>query len=715
MKNTITTFSHKLSNSLDLNEFKHITAKQVDQMINSVQPRFKSKQPDSFDNLYPFSKDILLDDVGCMHGPYESDNLVVDTSESAASSDSDDYNDITDLYTDKDMYSAGSISTNPTERTSYFSKDLVALKFGNDDAALRNDKSTSSKVSLDAEHELHKFEKILERNFLKRFDQQMYKEDILFSELNSITGSDVFIKFQYLKNIMELDDNYIESETFTTKDISVELQGKNFIHMNSSLSESFPSSLYLNKFMSKPSAKKCSFKPPSRNVRNKLLASRTKNMEKRDADNDDYIINNDSISSESHNITRRVPTRRSSRPNSILFNVKKSKVPKRGTNIKRNLSKSDKSSAGKSEASTILRQKSHKRAIDALSSKGSSKYRDMDYPTNYKDLKSNVSLLDLYDSDGEGKNKFQKVNIVVEPSSPRLSKIDDEYNPITDALSNIGLEWQPWTNSNSSLDEPEDSHRTDTSLPSFSPNTDTEKSISMASGSQKLSSMSRTASSLKLLPLNKWKSKSKASTENLKISESPILISSVKANKRTDKPLIRQLTEKLIKNKKENEIKDDPLKPILPAEVQHNDLEREFRFSSPDMTTDADDEFNTKSSEMNHNYVIAPKLTYNETSSYYGTQSTAPSFSNTSINEEPQQDNQNNKTLKRRVADKISQIGTISEASVKVDKPPNQSNIDLIKSETSLNKASNFRYNDPYLNLYYDENGIRKSNEDPFR
>lgn len=710
MNSTIKSFSHKLSNSLDLNEFKHISAKQVDQMVNSVQPRFKGKKPDSFEMLYPFSKEVLLDDFGCMHGPYESDNLVVDSSESPVSSDSDNYNDITDLYTDKEQYSVGTISTNQTERTSLFSKDLAPLKFTGTDVTFKKNEAAGKGLSSNAEDELHKFETILEKDFLKRFDQQMYKEDVLFTELNSITGSDVFIKFQYLKNILELDDNYIESETFTTKDISVEAQNKNFIHMNtSSLDDNFATTMFLEKFIGKAPSKNRSFKPPSRKVLNKTSASKTGNMDNEDADIDDYIINNDSISSDSHKITRRVPTKKLSKPNSILPNIKKSEtISKR--NITRKISKSNKSSAGRSEASTILRQKSLKRAIDALSSKGSSKHKDMEYSPNYKILKSNVSLLDLYDSDSESTSKFQNDSFNFESYSPRLPMTDDIYNPISDALSNIGLEWQPWTNSSSSLNEFSDAQRTDTSLPSTSPNTDTEKSVSLTSGSQKQRSVSKSASSLKLLPLNKWKSKAKASMEDLNKSEPPVLIPKAKAKKRTDKPLIKQLTEKLIKNKKESEIRDDPLKAILPAEVQQNDLEREFRFPSQDTTTDADDEFNTGSSEMGHNYAIPPRLGYNETSSYYGTQSTAPSFSNTSMNDVSQENYQNSRTMKERVADKINHIGTISEG---------QGNENLYQSDNNQsrnfsNRTSTFHYNDPYMNLYYDEHGVRKSFEEPF-
>lgn len=713
MNNTIKSFSLKLSNSLDLNEFKHITAKQVDQMVNSVQPRFESSKAESFEKLYPFSKDILLDDIGCMHGPYESDNLVVDSSESPASSDTDDYNDITDLYADKEQYSVGTISTCQTERTSYFSKDLVPWNFARNGTSFKKDGSDGTGLSLDAEHELQKFETVLERDFLKRFDQQMYKEDILFTELNSITGSDVFIKFQYLKNILELDDNYIESETFTTRDISVDTQNRNFIHMNNTcLDENSATNMTLKKFISKAPTKHKSFRPPSKKVINKISASNTVNMEKEDADIDDYIINNDSISSDSHKITRRVPTKRLSKPNSIWPNIQKSEMQKPGTiskrNITRNISKSDKSSTGRSEASTILRQKSLKRAIDALSSKGSSKHRDMEYSTNHKNLKSNVSLLDLYDSDSEGTGKIQKDSFNFEPYSPRLPLTDDVYNPVSDALSNIGLEWQPWTNSNSSLDDSSNTYGTDTSLPSTSPNTDTEKSVSLTSGSQKHRSVLKSASSLKFFPLNKWKSKSKASIEDLNISEPPVLVPKAKPKKRTDKPLIKQLTEKLIKNKKESEIRDDPLKAILPAEVQQNDLEREFRFSSQDTTTDADDEFNTGSSEMGHNYAIPPRLAHNETSSYYGTPSTAPSFSNTSMNDVSQENYQSSRTMKKRVADKINQIGTISEG------PRNAKKGDSYPSDIELSRTSSFHYNDPYMNLYYDEHGARKSFEGPF-
>lgn len=705
-------FSHKLSNSLDLNEFKHITAKQIDQMVNAVQPKFKKKNSASFEKLYPFSKEVLLDDFGCLHGPYESDNLLVDSSESVASSDSDDYNDIPDLYADKEQYSVGTISTNPTERTSCLSKSLTPLKFFGNGTSSKNSDSDEKRLSLNAEHELRKFETMLERDFLKRFDQQMYKEDILFTELNSITGSDVFIKFQYLKNILELDNNFIENESFTTKDISVDAQNKNFIHMNSfSLDKKFSTTKVFEKFVSKAPNQSRSFRSPSKKAVKKALGSNDVNMEKENSDSDDYIINNESISSDSHKVTRRVPTKRLSKPNSILPNIKKSEVQNPGNISKKHLtrktSKSDRSSAARSEASKILRQKSLKRAIDALSSK-SSKHNDLECSINYKNLKSNVSLLDLYDSDSEGIGKIQKDNFTFESYSPRLSMADDIYNPISDALSNIGLEWQPWTNSNSSLHEFTDATETDTSLPSSSPNTDTEKSVSLASGSQKYPSVSKSASSLKLIPLNKWKSKSKASIESLNKSEPPILISKDKGKKKTDKPLIRQLTEKLIKNKKENELRDDPLKPILPAGLKQNVLEKEFRFGSPVTTTDADDELNTESSEMGQNYAIPPRLAYNETSSYYGTQSTAPSFSNTSMNDSSQEAYHNSRTMKGRVADRINQIGTISEGSMKAGEGT-EHQVDNDASKNTSTKKSAFHYNDPYMKLNYDENGVRKS------
>lgn len=719
---TFNKFSHKVSNSIDSNNFKHITAKQVDTMIESIKPKFNlDHKSNKFENTTSLHEQIFVDDFGFMHGPYESDNLVVNSSGSDIIFEEDDYNDITGLYTENDPSSISSVSTNQAERISQFSKDLVPLKYDTNKSKSKvYERKKAEESFFKADVELHKCETLLEKDFLTRFNEKMYMDDVLLGNIDLNLNSNVFIKFEYLKNIMEWNDTHIKGKDINIHDISVHFKDNTTLQF-----DEFENNTQLvpvkdfKTFLDERLKATGSGRKESPAGTNRAFVLKQSPSEEDKSDPDDYIINNESISSGAYSITRRSPSRKYMNINKHMHSIKRLEKQthehklNEKLSVKRVISTSDKSSGGKSEKSAILRQRSLKRAIEANSKKGSSKKSAKEYVKNYENLKSDVSLLDLYANDDDEDEVVVSSKHSTGPGSPRLLPVNDEYNPVFSTPSQ-GLDLNNGISSHDTTFGTE-TQSTDSSILSSSPNTSTERSSPLNTSSGSPLKVSKTGS-FKSLSLKKWKSTSKGSNEYLNVDEPPVLSAKSKSKKKTDKPLIKQITEKLVKNKKDTEIKEDPLKPILPSELQKNELEKEFRFpTDKNTTTDADDEYNTGSSDMKENY--GPPV-HNDTSSYYGTQSTVPSSLNTDVSRSTQQDLENHKHAKENTIEKINKIGIIPEIPQRGrSRSPRTSGEGRGRTYRSVEKPKkpDVHFNDPYLNMLYDESGHRRSSEDPFQ
>lgn len=244
-------FSVKVSNFLDSNDFKHITAEQVDKMVETIQPKFNlSQKQNKYNDICFLRKQVVVDDFGYIHGPYESDNLLVESVHSDVECESDDYDDIADLYKDDDHSSLESLFSHQNRRMSDFSKPPVPLVHATTNSTLKTlSKEETEKSFYKTEVELHKYETILEKNFLTRFDEKMYRDDILLDNSEDSADANIFIKFEYLKNIMEWNEAYIKCKSDYNKDALINHENKNSGYSNIDKKDhsSVFSSIFINK------------------------------------------------------------------------------------------------------------------------------------------------------------------------------------------------------------------------------------------------------------------------------------------------------------------------------------------------------------------------------------------------------------------------------------------------------------------------------------
>ena len=707
-------FSVKVSNFLDSNDFKHITAEQVDKMVETIQPKFNlSQKQNKYNDICFLRKQVVVDDFGYIHGPYESDNLLVESVHSDVECESDDYDDIADLYKDDDHSSLESLFSHQNRKMSDFSKPPVPLVHATTNSTLKTlSKEETEKSFYKTEVELHKYETILEKNFLTRFDEKMYKDDILLDNLEDSEDANIFIKFEYLKNIMEWNEAYIKCKSDYNKDALINHENKNSGYPNIDKKDhsSVSSSIFINKKIKDMN---------SMRKQNKKSDFKRFKFKKDKSDPDDYIINNKSILSEVHSVTRKAPRRKKLvKPNKPKFSSKNLKKQKLESEIKRSISITHNTSAKRSETSIILRQKSFKRAFESNVTNSTSKDLENKKITHYKNSDSSVSLLDLYCSDNENENLSLSINndTFGGLNSPRLLRDDFFYNPTTKPMSSESFNWRHFKySSNSGADVDENQNNESIGLSSL-PDIDTEKSTQFGNNTDSsVIKTSKSNSSLNTAFFRRWKSPSKASTNQLNLGEFPVLYAKSKNEKNANKSLIKKLTEKLIMNKKESEIEEDQLNANLPFKSYKNEVGKKFRFFSEPTTSDADNEFNTNSSEIKQQYKVHMAKSRNETSSYYELSTGSSALSSIGFKEYLQHYNHAGVDSNKR---SNHNINTLKTSVPKELLRSRGQHTDLYYQPKSLKEAttktSTFRYNDPYLNSRYDQEGRRKPSENPF-
>ena len=707
-------FSVRVSNFLDSNDFKHITAEQVDKMVETIQPKFNlSQKQNKCNDICFLRKQVVVDDFGYIHGPYESDNLLVESVHSDVECESDDYDDIADLYKDDDHSSLESLFSHQNRRMSDFSKPPVPLVHATTNSTLKTlSKEETEKSFYKTEVELHKYETILEKNFLTRFDEKMYKDDILLDNSEDSADANIFIKFEYLKNIMEWNEAYIKCKSDYNKDALINHQNKNSGYPNIDKKDhsSVSSNIFINKKIRDMN---------SMRKQNKKSNLKRFKLKKDKSDLDDYIINNKSILSEVHSVTRKAPRRKKLvKPNKPKFSSKNLKKQKLESGIKRSISITDNTSAKRSETSIILRQKSFKRAFESNVTNSTSKDLENKKITRYKNSDSSVSLLDLYCSDNENENLSLSINndTFGGLNSPRLLRDDFFYNPTTKPMSSESFNWRHFKySSNSGADVHENQNNESIGLSSL-PDIDTEKSTQFGNNTDSsVIKTSKSNSSLNTAFFRRWKSPSKTSTNQLNLGEFPVLYAKSKNEKNANKPLIKQLTEKLIMNKKESEIEEDQLNANLPFKSYKNEVGKRFRFFSEPTTSDADNEFNTNSSEIKQQYKLPMANSRNETSSNYELSTGSSALSSIGFKEYLQHYNHAGVDANKRSNHNINTLKTSVPKELLRSRGQHTDLYDQTKSlKEATTKTSTFRYNDPYLNLRYDQEGRRKPSENPF-
>ena len=262
MAKLIQNFCHKVTKSLDSNELKYMNDSKFDILIEHLKPDNKLLLPISDgkienkitdDGIDTYYMQGFVDGNGNMHGPYSSDNLDVSNDNHDNDNDHTDSNEsVIESYfeneeeqndnSNNDVYlfnggiddhkgsrkkadtkslksMANSNFTSNTAPSSHFSKHLRPFKINkNGHKTPVFDPERTQRLYASADLTLNKLESILLRSFLIRLSDKLYSKEPIFGILNSEKSFEntndrikdnyhVFLKYDYLKNVMEWEDN----------------------------------------------------------------------------------------------------------------------------------------------------------------------------------------------------------------------------------------------------------------------------------------------------------------------------------------------------------------------------------------------------------------------------------------------------------------------------------------------------------------------------